>query len=239
MDAFTSSGNYVGTDRLNRPLTDAENKRLGKLLREHDFAGASMVALRFAYKLTRSRERARDLMGRTNLRLVRWGWDPNAVSLVKCLCRLVWSEFTHAKSEAQAARRAEEMFLREQEVQQGALRHSAPTRGEPEHGAKEPVAPSPEQQIIGLEEEREDEATLAAMRANFARLHELFGEKKDEVSLLYLDRRLKGADDVATMAKESGRDVQEFYAAARRLRRAVEKILAENDGAPPDDEENE
>ena len=56
----------VGTDRLGRPLTDEEKKRFGALLREHDYPGARLVALRFAYKLTRSLQRAQDLMsGRT------------------------------------------------------------------------------------------------------------------------------------------------------------------------------
>jgi hypothetical protein len=53
-----------------------------------------MVALRFAYKKTRSHGRAQDLVGRVNLRLVRRGWDPRDVTLVKRMCRLVWSEYT-------------------------------------------------------------------------------------------------------------------------------------------------
>ena len=40
---------YVGTDRLERPLTEPEKKDLSALLRKHDFVGASLVSLRFAF----------------------------------------------------------------------------------------------------------------------------------------------------------------------------------------------
>ncbi|HEV3189371.1 MAG TPA: hypothetical protein VGY54_02680 [Polyangiaceae bacterium] len=64
----------LGTDRLGRSLTPEESKRFGALLREHDYPGARLVALRFAHKLARTRNRAQDLMGRADLRLVRLGW---------------------------------------------------------------------------------------------------------------------------------------------------------------------
>ena len=79
----------LGTDRLGRPLTDEEKRRFGALLREHDYPGARLVALRFAYRLTEGRASARDLMGRVDLRLVRLGWDPKEVALRSRLCRLV------------------------------------------------------------------------------------------------------------------------------------------------------
>jgi hypothetical protein len=75
-----------------RPLTDDEKKRFGALLREHDYPRARLVALKFALKLTRSKARARDLMGRVALRLVRFGWDPDALSLKRCLWRRYASE---------------------------------------------------------------------------------------------------------------------------------------------------
>src|SRR5260370_27590576 len=109
----------LGTDRLGRPLTPEESKRFGALLREHDYPGARLIALRFAYKLARTRNRAQDLMGRADLRLVRLGWDPAEVSLVRRLCRLVWSEWTHAVGESDAARKAEEGFLRAMEATEG------------------------------------------------------------------------------------------------------------------------
>jgi hypothetical protein len=162
LEAITSSGNYLGTDRLKRALTNAERDQLAKVLRKHDFVGASVVALRFAYKLTRSRERARDLIGRMNERLVRWGWDPNAVPLKKRLCRLVWSEYTHEQEETALARRAEEAFLREEaihaELPPAALRRGDPLRDK----AAAPTAASHEQHVIRLEGEREDDARRAA-----------------------------------------------------------------------------
>ncbi len=62
---------YVGTDRLERPLTEPEKKELSARLAEHDFVGASLVSLRFAFKLRRSVPAAQDLQGRANLRFVR------------------------------------------------------------------------------------------------------------------------------------------------------------------------
>src|SRR5262249_9360366 len=133
----------VGTDRLGRPLTAFEKECLGELLRVHDYVGARLVALRFALKLARNNPAAaQDLMGRADLRLVRWGWDPNEVPLVKRLCRLVWSEWTHAVAESDSAQRAEETFLKGMEVTEGrtlpspediALRHE--DRGEAKRGA--------------------------------------------------------------------------------------------------------
>ena len=76
----------VGTDRLGRPFTDEEKARASKLLREHDFAGACMIALRFAHKKTRSLQAAQDLLARACLRLVRKGWDPDEVPLVRRMC---------------------------------------------------------------------------------------------------------------------------------------------------------
>lgn len=79
MDAITSSGNYLGTDRIGRPLTDAESKALGALLRKHRFTSATLVAVRFAWKKTGSEQAAQDLMGRVWVRFIRWGWDPARV----------------------------------------------------------------------------------------------------------------------------------------------------------------
>jgi hypothetical protein len=243
LDAITSSGNYLGTDRVKRALTNAERKALEKLLRKHDFVGASLVALRFAHKLTRSRERARDLIGRMNERLVRWGWDPNAVPLKKRLCRLVWSEHTHEREETALARRAEEAFLREEaihaELPPAALRRGDPLRDK----AAAPTAASHEQHVIRLEEEREDDARraadLAESRADLAKLRDGFLAKKDDVNVLYLDQRIAGVDDAKKMAENTGRNPEEFYAAQKRRRRAVERVLAEKNGVPPGDEEND
>lgn len=204
----------MGTDKLGRRLTDPESKQLGKLLRQHDFHGASLIALRFAHKLTRGHEGARDLLGRANLRLVRWGWDPAEVPFVKRLCRLVWSEYTHQKRETAVARRAEEAFLTELAVTEG--RDVLTTI-------------SPENRAIRLEEEHADDARqekyLETMRATLPRLRAHFEAENDDVNLLFMAFVVKGITDLATMARESDKDVQDFYAAAKRRKRIVGKLI--------------
>ena len=236
MEAFTSSGNYLGTNRLTRALTNAERDHLQRVLAKHDFAGASLVGLRFAYKLTRSRERARDLVGRANLRLVRTGWDPNEVALVKRLCRLVWSEHMNQERETDVARRAEETFLTEEKARADAP-PVVPKRGDPLHPRKEePMVPT-------FEQESADEDRLAAklgeLRADLAKLRAYFVSKKDDVNVLYLDQWMAGVVDVAKMAENTDRDPEEFYAAQKRRKRVIERFLAEKNGVPTDDEENE
>jgi len=68
LDAFTSSGNYFGTDRIGRRLTDAESRRLDKHLRDQGFRAASIHAFRFALKLAKTKGRAEELVSRANLR---------------------------------------------------------------------------------------------------------------------------------------------------------------------------
>jgi hypothetical protein len=199
----------LGTDRLARPLTDEEKKRFGALLREHDYPGARLVALRFAHKLARSRTRAQDLMGRVDLRLVRQGWNPEEVPLVKRLCRLVWSEFTHAIEEGDAARRAEEAYFLELKATEGIS------------------VPSVEQRVT------DEEARLVAQADAEGQLDKLrasFEKSGDEVNLLWLNFQFRGVDDLETMAQRSGRDVTEFYAAAKRRKRTVRRLLAEERG---------
>ncbi len=179
------------------------------LLREHDYPGMRLVALRFAYKLTRSRTRAQDLTGRADLRLVRQGWDPGRVSLVKALCRNVWSEWTHAHEETKAARRAEQGYLRELEVTEGF------------------EVPPTEAHVIALETAHESK-TVAEVQLE--KLRALFEQKGDEVNLQWLTLRREGVTDAETMATKSGRAVADFYAAARRRKRAVLQLLANDRG---------
>jgi hypothetical protein len=255
LDAFTSSGFYLGTDRLGRALTDDEKKRLALVLREHDFVGCSSVALRFAFKLTRGHGGARDLLGRVNLRLVRTGWDPNVVELRKRLCRLVWSEHTHQIEEDAVTRRAEELHIREEAIH-GYQHQAAAARGDPlkphtiarsadERGA--PIAPSYEMMLERQDGERQDEARayafLEEQRASLAALRAGFVKKKDRVNVAYLDLWMKGVTEVAEMVKESPHSAEDFYAAQKRRQRAVGKLLAAKggpavEGADDDDEEN-
>lgn len=200
---------YVGTDRLERPLTNPEKKELSAVLRKHDFVGASLVSLRFAFKLRHSKPAAHDLQGRANLRLVRQGWDPTVVTLVKCLCRFVWSEHTHAARENAATRRAEEVFLREQSIHVG-------------------DAPSAEDQITRAETEEQEEARA---KQRLDSLRAAFVEAGDEINLLWLDYRLADVAEPSEMARLSGRDVGEFYRAADRRKRQTARLLAAEGGA--------
>ena len=227
----------VGTDRLNRPLTDEEKKRFGALLREHDYPGARLVALRFAYKLTRSRVRAQDLMGRADLRLVRFGWDPTKVTLVRGLCRLVWSEWTNEGTETAAARRAEEGFVRELEVTEGwkvvparAATVDAPGAGK----GPEWAVPSHEDQGAALAASAESDTKASAW---LEKLRAMFEKAGDEVNLRWLAFELEDVTDLQQMAAASGRDVADFYAAAKRRSRAVQRLLADKRGVPWSEEE--
>jgi hypothetical protein len=205
----------LGTDRLGRPMTGEERKRFGALLRDHDYPGARLVALRFAVKLARDPARGQDVIGRVDLRFMRQGWDPAEVSLVKRLCRLVWSEWTHARretGEGGPSRRAEEVFLRDLEATVGP--------------SEAPV----EQRVT--DEESLREATARAS-ARLDKLRASFEATGDEVNLLWLGYGLNedaDLDDLQTMATRSGRDVTEFYAAAKRRKRVVRRLLAEERG---------
>jgi hypothetical protein len=228
----------VGTDRLGRPLTDEEKRHFGALLREHDYPGARLVALRFAYKLTRSRQRAQDLMGRADLRLVRFGWDPAKVTLVRGLCRLVWSEWTNEGAESAIARRAEEGFIRELEVTEGlklaparAATVDAPGTGK----GPEWAVPSHEQQRAAFAASAESHTKASA---KIEKLRAMFEKAGDEVNLRWLAFELEGVTDLQQMAAASGRDVADFYAAAKRRKRAVERLLADERGVPLSEEES-
>ena len=210
---------YAGTERLGRPLTDDEKKRFGALLREHDYPGARLVGLRFAYRLTRSIGRARELMGRADLRLVRLGRDSAEVPLKSRLCRLVWSEWTHTVGDSAKGRAAEEAFLRDFEETEGR------------------VAASTEQQVVALETARAAEARAVAQ---LEKLRAAFVAAGDEVNLLvlkYASERGIAPGDMKGMAAESGRNIADFKLAAERRTRAVRKLLAQERGVSFDDKE--
>jgi hypothetical protein len=204
---------YVGTEKLGRPLTDPEKKDLASLLRRHDFVGASLIALRFAFTLRSSKAAARDLQGRANLRLVRLGWDPSEVTLPKRLCRLVWSEHTNEVREDATRRKAEEGFLREH-----GLQHSA----------------SPEDLATRLAREQEEEARATR---KFDALRASFVAADDQVNIRWLDYTLEGIREPAEMARKSGLDVREFYRATDRRNRHIARLAAAGSSGNP--EENE
>jgi hypothetical protein len=197
----------IGTERLGRRFTDAERAHFEKVLRDHDFKIARRYALLFARRKTRSNAAAQDLVSRALVRLVRFGWDPNEVPLAHRLCRLVWSEYTHEIEEDLRRRRAEEGFLREMEA----------------HGAA--TAKSVEDLATRLDEEEEVEARA---RTQIERLRQTFLAAKDQVNLLWLEYTLAGETDMREMARKSGRDVSEFYAATKRRARLVDRLVAED-----------
>jgi hypothetical protein len=206
---------FPGTDRIKRPMTVEESKAFGKLLPAHDYPGAYLVALRFARSLTRSNAAAEDLVSRANVRLVRWGWDPNEVALKKRMCRLVWSEWTHEKAETAKARHAEEVFFARQKAE----------RGE--------ATPSPEEIAQANAQQRKEEADQAAY---FDALRARFEKKKDEVNLLWLKYQLEEIEDPREMARLSGRDVGDFYMAAKRRKRITERLMGLGEGEKDDNE---
>jgi hypothetical protein len=199
--------------------------------------------MRFALKLTRSVQRAQDLMGRADLRLVRSGWDPAKVDLVRCLCRLVWSEWTHAASETAAAQKAEEAFLREIE----ATGNWKPARTTvPEDSESVDERPEPEWAVHSHEHNAAEHETerLVQARAHvkLRRLRAMFEKAGDEVNLLWLDRQLARDPDSALevpqmMATATGRPVEDFYAAAKRRSRAVMRLLSQDRGVDLPEEE--
>ncbi len=205
---------YVGTSNLERPLTAAEKKELASHLRKHKFADASLIALNFAFKLTRNQAAAQDLQGRAHVRLIEQGWDPNVVTLTKCLCRFVWSEHTHARREDATRREAERRFVHEQGIS-----HSA--------------APSVEDLAVRLETETEDEDHA---KHRTEQLRAAFLDAKDAVNLQWLDCWLDGIDEPAEMARRSGLDVREFYRAADRRNRHVKRLLAAERGEKPEED---
>jgi hypothetical protein len=199
----------VGTDRLGRPLTEEEKKRFDEVLREHDYSGAHLVALRFAYKLTNAIARAQELMSRVDVRLPRGGWDPGEVALALRLCRLTWSEWTHAEEEDDASRRVAD--AQELEV------------------AKGTKAPSAEQQVI---EESDRTVILTKTVVRLHALREKFEAAGDALNLAWLDAAdaIGGKPDLEQLARATGRDVTEFHDAAKRRRRAVLKLQGEERG---------
>jgi hypothetical protein len=198
----------LGTDRLGRALTHEEKKTLGAELRAHDYEGARLIALRFAFRLTRERAQAHDLLDRVDDRLVRLGWDPAEIPLVRYLCRLTWSEWTHGNEERAKVHRAEDTYRREREMTEGS------------------TAPSAEERATDAE--TKSAAETEAKNA-LRKLRAWFEAEGDVVNLLWLDAALlleTGLPDAQTLAAQTGRDVSEFYAAAKRRKRAAARLLA-------------
>jgi hypothetical protein len=83
-----------------------------------------------------------------------------------------------------------------------------------------------------VEQEAAEEAKSAA---RITKLRAAFVEAGDNVNLFWLEQTLEGKTDLAEMARQSGRDVGEFYNAAKRRARIVARIVAEENGVKYDD----
>jgi hypothetical protein len=201
---------YVGTDKLGRPLNDAEKMELAALLRKHDFVAASLEALGYAFGRTRNRAAAQDLLGRARDRLVRQGWDPRRVQLTVCLKRFVKSEASHELRAMATARKAEEGFVRERGLQ---------------HADEEP---SFEDRVCELETEQDQEARA---KERIGELRAEFVKAGDTINQIWLDYRLAGVDQPAEMARLSGHDVNSFYRATDRRKRIVADLRERASGA--------
>jgi len=199
----------LGTDKLGRDLTAEERRDVAALLRAHDFPNARLRALASAYRHTRDRVWAEDLVTRAEQSLLRQGWDPADVPLVDRLCRLVWSEWTHQIEANEAAERAATGLLQEM---------SAEART---------TTPSTEHLAV---ESEDAGAAEARTKVKIAKLRALFTRKGDTVNLLYMDLFLEGLTEPHEMAERTGRKVSEFHAAKKRRARAAARMTAEEAG---------
>jgi len=131
------------------------------------------------------------------------------------------------------------VFLRELEVSEGYkfVRPKHDSTQETGDAAQKPEwsVPSHEQQITELETAREAR-TKASVRLE--KLRAMFEKAGDEVNLLWLKFELADVTDLDEMAKASGRDVADFYAAAKRRKRAVQRLLANEHGVDWVEEES-
>jgi hypothetical protein len=208
-------GAYLGTDRLGRTLTKKESRELEALLRKSGYVDAHIIALAYAHKISHHPERARDLVARAALRLVRQGWEPKEATLRQRMCRLVYSEFMHEVVEDKTRRKAELGFV----------------QGLGDEG-KDVTAPR-EDEAIELEV---DQRRQAHANARLDELRDWFVKAGDEVNGIWLEHARRGNEDLQEIARSSGRTVEELYLAAKRRKGHVRRLLAAKKGAPYEEE---
>ncbi len=199
---------YPGTNKLGRPLTDDEKKKLGAQLRAHEYPKARLKSVAFGYRLTHRMHAAQDLAGRADLRFVRVGWNPRQVVLVRRLCRLVWSEWTHEIEESDAARRAEEAFLRAEAM------------------PDDDKAPSPEDRAEEIQASMD--ARAHAVR-QIDRMRAAFEATNDQVNLDWLRLAEQEITDIGQMVPLTGHSTQDFYRATDRRTRLVKRLVEEDE----------
>jgi hypothetical protein len=185
-----------------------EQDRFERLLVAHDIDRVLLVVLAFALKnmgvdLTRAKELQRRAY--TKLWERRDSWDPAKVSLTAYMCGLVRSENSHDAEKAETRLEHEDAAATE-----------AAALGRAH-------APSPEDMALDLE--RADEDRRKAL-GKLEPLRLAFVQAKDKVNLVWLKMSLEGLDTPAEMAERTGIPVREFYLAADRRKRHVERLLA-------------
>jgi hypothetical protein len=184
-------------------------RRFEALLIEHKIEEAYLVALAFAYDLTKSRHRARELAMRArSLLWERCSWNPaNGPTLAIYLCGIVRSQRSHDAEKESTRSEYETAYAEEM-----AVRHA-------------PTEPSPEEAALETARHADGAEQIALLRRSFE-------DENDEVNLLWLDFALEGVGEPAEMARRSGREAKDFYRAADRRKRHVRRLLAAKQRAP-------
>ena len=198
--------------------TAAERERFDELLLGEDLEAALAAAYDFAHGLTGKNDAMAKGLVRSarNLLWERCSWDPDQCTLQAYLVGVVRSEWSTEARRVRKERANAVEYLTEVATLDGADTRSA-------------------EQLALEQEERLDDRDAAA--AELEKLKEHFVATGDEVNLDWIKYSLEDIDDLAEMAKLSGRDVKEFYRARDRRVRYVERLLADKRGEPQDDEE--
>ena len=191
-----------------REPTAQERAAFDELLLGEDLEAALVKALDYAMTLTRKNETmARQLV--LHARTLLWercSWNPDKVPLGAFLCGIVRSEWSHEARRAVTERKNEVEYLTEVDTIDGS------------------AVRSPEDLLVADEESDEGRAAAAA---ELEKLDAHFAATGDEVNREWIEHSLAGIDDLAEMARLSGRKVEEFYRARDRRVRYVERLLRE------------
>jgi hypothetical protein len=195
-------------ERRQREPTAAEREAFDELLLGEDLEGACVQALDYALGLTGKNETmARQLV--LHARTLLWercSWNPDKVTLGAFLCGIVRSERSTEARRAVNERGNEVEYLTELVTLEGA------------------DAKSPEE-LLATDEESEAARAEAAQKLEELKAH--FVATGDEVNLDWIGHCLDGIDDLAEMARLSGRKVEDFYRARDRRVRLVQSRIRE------------
>ncbi len=204
MGSFEEESERQDTARRREP-TEEERAAFEEMLLDEDIEGAIVRAKAYAMKLTRRNETMARQMAEDAFRLAweRCTWDREKVSLGRYLVGVVRSEFSNAARDGAAEREEAEEYMTELETLSG------------------PTAPSPESANIDRGERTVSEAEAAR---EIDEVRRILDERGDTVGLLALSYMLDDVFEPADMARLSGRPVEDFYRAADRRSRLVDKL---------------